>query len=340
MYLIIGGAGYIGSHIVKRMYEEGRQFIVLDDLSTGHLEALQAIENNADHFGGKIVFIKGNAGDMSLLRQLFMDYPIKAVIHLAACSLVGESMQKPGKYFLNNVSNTVSLLECMMEYNIKQIVFSSTAAVYGEPEIIPILEDVETRPANVYGASKLMVENILEWYGRIYGLRYVVLRYFNAAGADPSAVIGEDHKNETHLIPILARAALGLIPCFSLFGDDYATADGTCVRDYIHVNDLASAHLLAVDALNDGRSSRIYNLGNNQGYSVREVLNAMEQVSGVSIPCAVLERRAGDPAILVASSEKIKQELGWRPVHTDIYDIVGTAWEWHRKHPQGYDARD
>jgi UDP-glucose 4-epimerase len=258
------------------------------------------------------------------------------VVHLAADSLVGESMVKPARYCRNNLINGINLLDALIGRGVCCFIFSSTAAVYGEPQEVPITEDHPARPVNVYGATKLMLENVLDWYDRAYGLRYVSLRYFNAAGADESAAMGEDHDPETHLIPIVLQAALGLREKVTVFGDDYPTPDGTCIRDYIHVTDLAAAHALAVDALLSGRPSAVYNLGNERGHSVREVIDTARRVTGRDIPVETGFRREGDPAVLVAGSHKIQRELGWRPRYDDLETIIRTAWEWHRRHPGGY----
>ena len=317
--LVTGGAGYIGSHIGKKLAEAGYNVIVLDNLSKGHREAV---------LKGKLIV--GDLADMDLLDRIMKEEEIEGVIHLAADSLVGESMEKPGKYYRNNVANGLNLLEAMVNNGVKYIVFSSTAAVYGEPEEIPITEEHPTNPENTYGESKLFFEKMLKRYDEIHGLKYVSLRYFNAAGADLSGQIGEAHDPETHLIPIVLQKALGIREKLYIFGDDYPTKDGTCIRDYIHVEDLADAHILAVEALVKGMESRVYNLGNGEGYSVKEVIEVAEEVVGKEIDAEIAERRPGDPAVLVASSDKIKRELGWKPLYPDLRTIIESAWRWHK----------
>ncbi|MFI5360064.1 MAG: UDP-glucose 4-epimerase GalE [Halanaerobiales bacterium] len=317
--LVTGGAGYIGSHIGKKLAEAGYNVIVLDNLSKGHREAV---------LKGKLIV--GDLADMDLLDRIMKEEEIEGVIHLAADSLVGESMEKPGKYYRNNVANGLNLLEAMVNNGVKYIVFSSTAAVYGEPEEIPITEEHPTNPENTYGESKLFFEKMLKRYDEIHGLKYVSLRYFNAAGADLSGQIGEAHDPETHLIPIVLQKVLGIREKFYIFGDDYPTKDGTCIRDYIHVEDLADAHILAVEALVKGMESRVYNLGNGEGYSVKEVIEVAEEVVGKEIDAEIAERRPGDPAVLVASSDKIKRELGWKPLYPDLRTIIESAWRWHK----------
>jgi len=325
--LVTGGAGYIGSHVAKKLAEAGFNVIVLDNLSKGHREAV---------LKGKLIV--GDLADVDLLDRIMKEEGIEGVIHLAADSLVGESMEKPGKYYRNNVANGINLLEAMVNNGVEYIVFSSTAAVYGEPEEIPITESHPANPENTYGESKLFFEKILKRYDEIYNLRYVSLRYFNAAGADLSGQIGEAHDPETHLIPIVLEKALGVREKLYIFGADYPTKDGTCIRDYIHVEDLADAHILAIEALAAGLESRIYNLGNGEGYSVREVIEAAEEVTGKKIEAEIAGRRAGDPAVLVASSEKIKKELGWKPLYPDLKTIIESAWRWHKG--GGFDGND
>ena len=317
--LVTGGAGYIGSHIGKKLAEAGYNVIVLDNLSKGHRKAV---------LRGKLIV--GDLADMDLLDRIMKEEEIEGVIHLAADSLVGESMEKPGKYYRNNVANGLNLLEAMVKNGVKYIVFSSTAAVYGEPEEIPITEEHPANPENTYGESKLFFEKMLKRYDEIHGLKYVSLRYFNAAGADLSGQIGEAHDPETHLIPIVLQKALGIRDKLYIFGDDYPTKDGTCIRDYIHVEDLADAHILAVEALVKGMESRVYNLGNGEGYSVKEVIEVAEEVVGKEIDAEIAERRPGDPAVLVASSDKIKRELGWKPLYPDLRTIIESAWRWHK----------
>lgn len=323
--LVCGGAGYIGSHMVAELLENNHKVVVLDSLVKGHKEAL---------LGGKLYV--GDLRDRKILDKVFTENKIDAVIDFAAFSLVGESMTEPLKYFNNNVYGTISLLEAMRDYNVKYIVFSSTAATYGEPEVVPITEDSKTIPTNAYGESKLLVEKILRWCDHAYGIKYTTLRYFNAAGAHISGKIGEDHSPETHLIPIILDVALGNREKIMMFGDDYDTKDGTCVRDYIHVSDLASAHSLALKRLMNGGDSAIYNLGNGTGFTVKEMVEIARKVTGHTIPAEVAERRAGDPAVLIASSKKAMEELGWKPKYADIETIISTAWNWHKNHPNGY----
>ncbi|MFW6381547.1 MAG: UDP-glucose 4-epimerase GalE [Bacillota bacterium] len=318
--LVTGGAGYIGSHVVKRLVEADHEALVVDNLSKGHRQAI--IE-------GK--FIKGDLAHKIFLDRLISEYEIEGVIHLAADSLVGESMENPGKYYRNNLANGLNLLESMVDNGVNYLVFSSTAAVYGEPRETPIPEDHPTQPTNPYGESKLFFEKILERYRQLHGLKYSSLRYFNAAGADPSGLIGEAHDPETHLIPIVLEKALDQRQELYIFGDDYDTRDGSCIRDYIHVNDLADAHILALEALSHGKESSIYNLGNGQGYSVKEVIEVAREVTGREIEARIGERRPGDPAVLVASSDKIKRELDWDPCYPDLETIIKTAWNWHKK---------
>lgn len=323
--LVCGGAGYIGSHMVAELLENGKEVVILDSLVKGHKDAL---------LGGKLYV--GDLRDKEILNKVFSENNIEAVIDFAAFSLVGESMTEPLKYFNNNVWGTISLLEAMQEHNCKYIVFSSTAATYGEPDAIPIKEDAKTLPTNAYGESKLLVEKILKWCDTAYGIKYTALRYFNAAGAHVSGKIGEDHSPESHLIPIILDVALGNREKIMMYGDDYDTKDGTCVRDYIHVSDLASAHSLAVDRLMNGGESAIYNLGNGTGFSVKEIVDIARNVTGNPIPAEVAPRRAGDPAVLIASSERAMKELGWTPKFNKVETIIETAWKWHENHPNGY----
>ncbi|GMO00739.1 UDP-glucose 4-epimerase GalE [Parageobacillus thermoglucosidasius] len=325
MILVCGGAGYIGSHAVHRLIEKGEQVIVVDNLQTGHREAVHP----------EAIFYQGDIRDRAFLRDVFRKHEIDAVIHFAANSLVGESMQEPLKYYDNNVYGTQVLLEVMNESSVKQIVFSSTAAVYGEPKQIPIVETDPTMPTNTYGETKLAVEKMMKWVEQAYGIRYISLRYFNVAGAY-GTLIGEDHDPETHLIPLILKVPLGQRDEIHIFGDDYDTHDGTCIRDYIHVLDLVDAHILAVEKLRSGAESNVYNLGNGNGFTVKEVIEAARKVTGHPIPARVMARRPGDPAKLVASAEKAKRELGWEPKYTSITDIVASAWEWHQANPYGY----
>lgn len=323
--LICGGAGYIGSHMVAHLLENNIEVIVLDNFVKGHKEAL---------LGGKLY--EGDLRDKDILNKIFTENKVDAVIDFAAYSLVGESMTEPLKYFNNNVYGTISLLEAMRDHNVKYIVFSSTAATYGEPESIPIVESSKTLPTNAYGESKLIVEKILKWCDTAYGIKYTALRYFNAAGAYKDGVIGEDHSPETHLIPLILEVALGKRDNIKIFGDDYNTKDGTCVRDYVHVSDLASAHLLALKRLQNGGESTSFNLGNGAGFSVKEVIEIARKVTNYPIPAEIAERRAGDPATLIASSERAIKELGWKPKYNDLETIISTAWKWHSTHPNGY----
>ena len=323
--LVTGGAGYIGSHTLIELIEKGEEVVVIDNLSKGHKEAVQ---------GG--TFYQGDLRNDEFLDEVFKKNDIEAVIHFAADSLVGESVADPLKYYNNNVLGTVKLLSKMKETGANKMVFSSTAAVYGEPENIPILEDDKTIPTNPYGETKLAVEKALKWFKNAYGIKYVSLRYFNAAGAHISGKIGEDHNPETHLIPLVLQVALGKREEIKIFGDDYNTFDGSCIRDYIHITDLANAHILAVERLRNKKESAIYNLGNSKGFSVKEVIEVAREVTGKEIKQVIGERRTGDPAVLVASSERIKRELGWKPNFGELRNIVETAWKWHVEHPKGF----
>ena len=319
MILVVGGAGYIGSHLVEELVKS-HEVIVLDNLSTGHEKAVDS----------RAIFVKGDLGSQKDLESVFSKYTIKGVMHFAANSLVGESVVDPLKYYENNVAATLTLLKVMLKYGVKNFIFSSTAATYGIPDVDMISEDSPTVPINPYGQSKLMVENILADFASAYGLRYVVLRYFNAAGASSSGKIGEMHDPETHLIPIILQHLLGQREQISVFGDDYDTPDGTCIRDYIHVTDLASAHIAALESLlNQKTKTAVYNLGNGQGYSVKEVIDTCEKVTGRKANVVMAERRAGDPDRLVASSEKIQEALGWK-AERNLDNIIATAWEWHK----------
>lgn len=326
--LVLGGAGYIGSHAVYQLIDNGYKVIVIDNLQTGHL---LAIHPNA-------YFYQGDLQDKEFLRSVFNKERINQVVHFAANSLVGESMNDPLLYFRNNVYGTQVLLEVMQEYDVKNIVFSSTAATYGEPKEIPITEDTPTNPTNAYGETKLTMEKIMKWCDQAYGIKYVSLRYFNVAGARETAEIGEDHSPETHLIPIVLQVALGIRESITVFGDDYHTPDGTCIRDYIHVEDLVAAHLLAMKYLENGGESQIFNLGTNTGFSVKEIIEAARSVTNHSIPTSIGERRAGDPSKLVASSEKAKEILQWHPKYTNIEKIIADAWNWHQQHPKGFEG--
>ncbi len=324
--LVTGGAGYIGSHTALELMRRGKKVIVYDNLQKGHTAACIRI-------GAKL--ITGDIRDTVTLSKTIRDNAVDHIIHFAAESLVGESMKDPLKYYDNNVYGTCCLLKCAAEGNVKGIVFSSTAAVYGEPEETPLREDSRTHPTNTYGETKLAIERMLEWVYTAHGINHVALRYFNAAGADDETDIGEDHRPETHLIPLVLKTALGQRASIDVYGSDYPTRDGTCVRDYIHVNDLADAHIRALSKLEKGESA-IYNLGNGIGFTVLEVIEAARRVTGRSIPTKTISRRAGDPATLVASSQKVKEELGWEPRYPEIEQIIESAWKWHRGNPQGY----
>lgn len=326
--LVTGGAGYIGSHTVAELIEKNEEVIVVDNLEKGHKGAV---------LGGKLIV--GDLRDKEFLEKLFSENDIEAVIHFAAYIEVGESVANPLKFYNNNVIATLNLLTAMKDAGVNKIVFSSTAAIYGEPESVPIVETDKTFPTNPYGDTKLAVEKALKWADNAYGMKHVVLRYFNASGAHKSGNIGEDHSPESHLIPLIIQAALGKRESIKIFGNDYKTPDGTCVRDYIHVSDLANAHFLALQRLRKGEESQIYNLGNGKGFSVKEVIDVVRKVTGRPIKAEDSPRRPGDPAILVASSEKIKKELGWKPGMDDLETIVSTAWEWHKNHPNGYNDK-
>jgi UDP-glucose 4-epimerase len=321
--LVAGGAGYIGSVVVAQLTARGFEPVVYDDLSHGHRAALPK--------GAQLIV--GDIGDRAALDRAFSDVKPQAVMHFAAFIEAGESMQRPEKYFRNNTASALTLLETLLAHKVSRFVFSSTAALYGAPEKTPIEETAPLHPTNAYGESKLLVEQMLEWFHRIHGLRYASLRYFNVAGA--AGEQGEDHHPESHLIPLAFQVALGSRKEFSIFGTDYPTPDGTGIRDYIHVSDLADAHLLVLDALKD-KDQLIYNLGNGQGFSVREVIEMVRRVTGHPITAKESPRRPGDPAVLVASSEKIKKELGWQPKYAELESIVRSAWEWQKAHPNGY----
>ncbi|HEX6906389.1 MAG TPA: UDP-glucose 4-epimerase GalE [Terriglobales bacterium] len=322
--LVAGGAGYIGSVVSAELLRAGHQVVVYDNLSHGHRRAVPR--------GAEV--ITGEIGDRAALDRAFQQHRPEAVMHFAALIEAGESMQAPERYFRNNTASTLTLLECMLQQGTRRLVFSSTAALYGNPGRTPIEEDAPLCPTNAYGESKLLVERMLGWFHQIHGLRYASLRYFNAAGA--AGDLGEDHRPESHLVPLVLQVAQGKRPSIAIYGADYDTPDGTCVRDYIHVADLAAAHLLALDAL-AGREQLIYNLGNGRGFSVRQVVEVARKVTGHAIPAKDAPRRAGDPAVLVASSEKIRRELGWQPRSPELEQIVASAWEWRRQHPNGYD---
>jgi UDP-glucose 4-epimerase len=321
--LVTGGAGYIGSIVSVELLRAGHQVVVYDNLSHGHRRAVPK--------GAEVII--GEVGDHEALGRAFQQHRPEAVMHFAALIEAGESMRAPERYFRNNTASSLTLLECMLQHGCRRLVFSSTAALYGNPGRTPIKEDAPLVPTNAYGESKLLVERMLAWFHRIHGLRYASLRYFNAAGG--AGELGEDHRPESHLIPLVLQVAQGKRPSIAINGTDYPTTDGTCIRDYIHVLDLASAHVLALDALAT-RDQLIYNLGNGRGFSVRQVVEAARRVTGHAIPAEEAPRRPGDPAVLVASSEKIRRELGWQPRYPELEQIVASAWEWRRQHPNGY----
>ncbi|NBH40911.1 UDP-glucose 4-epimerase GalE [Ligilactobacillus murinus] len=328
--LVLGGAGYIGSHTVDRLVDQGQDVVVVDSLVTGHRAAVN----------DKAKFYQGDLADQDFMRKVFTENPeIDAVIHFAAYSLVAESMKKPLKYFDNNTAGMIKLLEVMNEFDIKNIVFSSTAATYGIPEKMPIMESDPQDPINPYGESKLMMEKIMRWADEAYGTKFVALRYFNVAGAKPDGSIGEDHGPETHLIPIVLQVAQGKRDKLQIFGDDYNTPDGTNVRDYVHPFDLADAHILAVDYLRKGNESNAFNLGSSTGFSNLEIVEAARKVTGKEIPAEIAPRRGGDPDSLIASSDKAREILGWKPKFDNIERIIETAWAWHSSHPNGYDDK-
>lgn len=322
--LVVGGAGYIGSVTVDMLVEDDHQVTVLDSLVSGHTEA---INEDAE-------VVQADARDETALNRVLANHNFDAVINYGGYILSGESVQQPGRYFANNVGGTIAVLNAMATYGVKRFVFSSSAAVYGEPETVPIAEDAPTRPVNPYGETKLIVERMLPWYERAFGIHHVSLRYFNASGATETR--GEDHRPESHLIPNVLQVALGKKPSFTLFGTDYPTPDGTCIRDYVHVADLADAHLRALKKTED--SSGAYNLGIGRGFSNREVIDAVSRVTGVEIPVEEQPRRPGDPVSLVASNALAEAQLGWRPEYTDLESIIASAWRWHQAHPDGYSA--
>lgn len=324
--LVVGGAGYIGSHLVRVMAENEKfEVVVMDNFSLGHREAVR-----------EAVIEEADLNEKETIEKIFEKHEIGAVMHFSAKSLVGESVENPAIYYRNNVIGTFNLLEVMRKFGVKNFIFSSTAAVYGVPEKMPIRENFPLFPINPYGKTKVAIEGMLADYEKAYGLAYVIFRYFNAAGAVFNGAIGEDHNPESHLIPIVMQILLGKREKLTIFGEDYDTADGTCVRDYIHVLDLARAHILGLKKLVAGNESGIFNLGTGQGYSVKEVVETVERVTGKRVPRAIGERRPGDPPTLVAASDNAKKVLGWVPVNSDLDTIVKTAWEWHRKHPNGF----
>ena len=319
MILIVGGAGYIGSHINKELNKQGYQTVVFDNLSSGKKELVKWGE-----------FFEGDLGKIETIREVFKKYPIEAVLHFAAFKAVGESVTDPQKYYKNNVANTLNLFEVMKENGVNKFIFSSSAATFGEPQYIPIDEKHPTNPINPYGETKLIVEHIMRDYDKAYGMRYISLRYFNACGADLEADVGEWPGSSSNLIPLVLDAAIGRREDIKVFGDDYDTPDGTCIRDYIHVTDLAEAHVLALKKLLDGGNSDVFNLGNGKGFSVKEVIDMAKKITGIDFKVTMAERRAGDPPVLVADATKAKEVLGWKPQYADLETIVASAWKWHR----------
>lgn len=328
MILVCGGAGYIGSHAVRALIDKNEEVIIVDNLETGHEGAIHP----------KAKFYNVDIRNEEKLEKVFKENKIDEVIHFAANSLVGESMTNPLKYYNNNVHGTEVLLKVMVAHDVKKIVFSSTAATYGEPKNIPILESDETNPTNAYGETKLAMEKMMKWVDIAHGVKYISLRYFNVAGANSSGEIGEDHNPETHLIPLILQVPLGKREFISIFGDDYDTHDGTCIRDYIHVEDLVDAHILAVYKLREGVDSNIYNLGSGNGFSVKEMIEAARKVTGHAIPSKVCDKRAGDPAKLVADSSRARAELEWNPQFEDVEVMISSAWKWHENHPNGFEG--
>lgn len=328
MILVCGGAGYIGSHMVRRLLEEGRETAILDNLSTGHRQSIPE----------GIPFYEGDIRDRDFLDRVFQENKIEAVIHFCANSLVGESMVDPLKYYNNNLGGAISLSEAMVNAGVPYIIFSSTAATYGEPETLPITENTPTKPTNTYGETKLAMEKLFQWVSQAHNLKYVALRYFNVAGAYSTGEIGEDHSPETHLIPLLLEVPRGKRKEAAIFGTDYDTPDGTCIRDYIHVMDIVEGHLKALDYLTQGNPSNIFNLGTGKGFSVKEIIETARRVTGHPLPAVVKERRAGDPGILVANNFKAREVLGWEPIHSKIDLIMSSAWKWHKSHPEGYNG--
>lgn len=324
--LVLGGAGYIGSHTVRALIDAGRDVVVADNLETGYRAAVHP----------QARFYEGDIRDRAFVDRVLESEQIEGVIHFAANSQVGESMVNPLKYYDNNLTGTKVLLESMVAHGVLKIVFSSTAATYGEPERVPILETDKTDPTNCYGETKLSMEKMMKWVSAAHGLRFVALRYFNACGAQLDGSIGEAHDPETHLVPLILQVPNGQRAQISIFGEDYPTPDGTCIRDYIHVCDLAQAHILALDYLLAGGENNIFNLGNGVGFSVKEVIEETRRVTGHPIPATVCPRRAGDPAQLIASSAKAREVLGWKPQYDDLHTIIATAWDWHKAHPHGY----
>ena len=325
MILVTGGAGYVGSHCVKELLRQGYDVVVLDNLSQGHREAVLT-----EHF------VQADLLDLTTLRKTFKEHSIDAVMHFAALASVGDSVKDPQKYYHNNIIGTLNLLQVMHEQGVNQMVFSSSAAVYGDPEVIPISEDLSKRPKNPYGKTKWLTEEILQDYTAAYGLHYIALRYFNAAGCDPEGQLGENHNPEMHLIPLVLDVALRRRSHIVIFGSNYDTPDRTCIRDYIHVNDLAEAHLRALEVLKEGHVSTAYNLGIGRGYSVREVIDVCRQVSGQEIPVVEGKRRSGDPAVLIANPKRAREELCWTPKKQQLETIIESAWKWRKKHAVGH----
>lgn len=324
--LVCGGAGYIGSHVVRALLDKHYDVVVLDNLSTGHREAVPQ----------SVVLERGDIRDEQFLGNVFNRHDIGCAMHFCAHSLVGESMEKPMMYYDNNVYGTQCLLKAMIEHDVKKFVFSSTAAVYGEPEELPITEETGKIPTNAYGETKLAVEKMLPWIEKAHGIKYMIFRYFNASGAHESGEIGEDHNPESHLIPLVLKTAQGIREKIYIFGEDYETLDGSCIRDYIHVMDIASAHILGMEKLMDGGESDIFNLGNGNGFSVKEVIEHAKAITRKKISVEMADRRWGDPGVLVASSKKAQSQLGWAPKNSDLDHIIKTAWKWHQAHSQGY----
>ncbi|WP_282458542.1 UDP-glucose 4-epimerase GalE [Ligilactobacillus aviarius] len=328
--LVLGGAGYIGSHMVKRLLEKGETPVVVDNLVTGHRAAVDP----------QAKFYEGDLADQDFMRNVFKENPdIDVVIHFGAYSLVSESMKKPLKYFDNNVAGLIKLLEVMKEVGVNKLVFSSSAATYGIPDKMPIKETDPQNPINPYGESKLMMEKIMHWADEAYGMKFVALRYFNVAGAWSDGSIGEDHNPETHLMPIILQVAQGKRDKLQIYGDDYNTPDGTNIRDYVHPIDLADAHILAADYLRNGNPSDVFNLGSSTGFSNLEMLKAAREVTGKEIPAEIAGRRGGDPDTLIAASDKARRVLGWNPQYDDVHKLIETAWKWHSSHPEGYEDK-
>lgn len=328
MILVTGGAGYIGSQIVKDLLENNFEIIVIDNLKLGHKKSLPL---------EKIKFIEADFADRKTLNKIFSSFAIEAVIHMAAYSNVGESFKNKKKYFKNNVANSQKLVEAMIKAGVRKIIFSSSAAIYGQPIKIPITENTPTKPINPYGQSKLAFEKILSRFDQTKKIKFISLRYFNAAGADLEGLSGENHDPETHLIPCILKTALGQFKKIQIFGDDYPTPDGTCIRDYVHIKDISTAHILALNSLLKKNNSDFYNIGSGKGYSVKEIINETEKITGQKISVHISPRRTGDPAILITDNKKIKKNLGWKPQYSSLETIISSAWKWHKNHPNGYE---